>query len=274
MGKEKKSDEPPDLGIKTSRYFTRTCSNCGAEIAYFFTICPNCKTAWDEKKKEEPSTKVKRKNVKIVVKITEEDFKEPIENIYLIFSADRGKTWYKLKMENAVDYYISEIPDVPNKAIIIYYIEVYLENGNKIIENNEGQYFYYKVGKIDEQKVSEPTKKEAREIKRNVDQSKEEPKTYYTPEEKTASSEQKNTIQEPIIFDNQESLEEIDPKELEQEIPEYREEIDTAKKKTKEDLTIFGKPQTERDPDLKVCPHCNSKIKEHWSTCPICGKKL
>jgi hypothetical protein len=39
-------------------------------------------------------------------------------------------------------------------------------------------------------------------------------------------------------------------------------------------LTIFGVPQIEIDPDLKVCPYCNSRIKKMWSICPICGKNL
>jgi hypothetical protein len=39
-------------------------------------------------------------------------------------------------------------------------------------------------------------------------------------------------------------------------------------------LTIFGKPQTKIDPELKICTYCNSKIKKMWSICPICGKNL
>ena len=41
-----------------------------------------------------------------------------------------------------------------------------------------------------------------------------------------------------------------------------------------DNVTIFGKLQTQIDPDLKICPYCNSKIKKLWSTCPICGKDL
>jgi len=44
--------------------------------------------------------------------------------------------------------------------------------------------------------------------------------------------------------------------------------------KLEDNLTIFGKLQTQIDPDLKICPYCNSKIKKLWSTCPICGKNL
>ena len=43
---------------------------------------------------------------------------------------------------------------------------------------------------------------------------------------------------------------------------------------TEKSFTIFGKPQTEIDPELKICPYCQSKIKKMWSTCPICGKDI
>jgi hypothetical protein len=49
-------------------------------------------------------------------------------------------------MEHELDYFIAEIADVPMGSIIIYYIEVLLAHGEKVIENNEGKYFYYEVG--------------------------------------------------------------------------------------------------------------------------------
>ena len=50
--------------------------------------------------------------------------------------------------------------------------------------------------------------------------------------------------------------------------------LDIDCKNNSDDSTIFGKPQTKIDPELKVCVHCNSKIKKMWSTCPICGKNI
>ncbi|TXT58976.1 MAG: hypothetical protein BAJALOKI2v1_270004 [Promethearchaeota archaeon] len=272
MGKEKKPEKSSNLGIKTSRYFTRKCPNCGAEFAYWFTICPKCKKAWDDMKQEDSPKRIKRKNVKIVVKITEEDFEEPIDKISLVFSADRGRTWYRQGMENQVEYYISEIPDVPVKAVIIYYIEVLLENGNQIIENNEGKYFYYKVGKLEEESISEPSKKEAQQIEKNISESLQDKKDYYTPKDVSKTTDQSMQVQEPIILEKNEKTANVEPLEPTQEVSEY-EDIEDSSEEEKE-LTIFGKPQTEVDPELKVCPHCNSKIKKMWSTCPICGKHL
>ena len=43
MGKEKKN-----IGIKTTRYFTKTCSNCEFEYPNWFTNCPKFGLAWDD----------------------------------------------------------------------------------------------------------------------------------------------------------------------------------------------------------------------------------
>jgi hypothetical protein len=202
MGKEKKKD----LVIKTSRYYTKSCDNCNFEYPNWFTNCPKCGAAWNEGKIESigSSEKIIRKNIKIIVKITEEDFNESIENVNLIFSADQGKSWYKTKMEFISDYFESEIVDVPGGSKVIYYIEVSLENGEQVIENNEGKYFHYKVGEPEE-----------------VIMHKEDPESQL-----------------------------------------------------EEETTVFGKAQTKIDPNLKICPHCNSKIKKMWSVCPICGKSF
>ena len=149
MAKDRKKR---DLRIKTAKYYTKTCSNCQKDYPNWFTLCPYCGTAWDEsnvesEKKVKPSL---NKNIKIIVKISEEDFESSIEKVQLVFSADKGKTWYKIVMENKEYYYIAEIPEVPAGTVIIYYIEVYLPREDKIIENNNNNYFYYKVGESQE----------------------------------------------------------------------------------------------------------------------------
>ncbi len=53
-----------------------------------------------------------------------------------------------MKMDNNMDYFIAEIAEVPIGAVVIYYIEVYLVNGEKVIENNDGNYFKYQVGNL------------------------------------------------------------------------------------------------------------------------------
>ncbi len=258
MGKEKKA-----IGIKTTRYFTKTCSKCSFEYPNWFTNCPKCGAAWDNAEiKRSTHKESQKKTIKIIVKITEEDFNKAILKVNLIFSADQGKAWFQMEMDAKIHYYLAEIAEIPIGSVIIYYIEVYLEDGERIIENNENNYFYYKVGiPIGEPEVK-PTKIENQTLKENIKEIPIKPQKFYqTPKE---SPKLETYITREMI-------------EQSTKIP-----VENTKKSSKassQDLTlgsttIFGTPQTKIDPDLKICPHCNSKIKNMWSICPICGKSL
>jgi hypothetical protein len=211
---------------------------CKFEYPNWFTNCPKCGAAWDEPQDEDLSA-TSVKTIKIVVKITQDDFDEKLEHVKLIFSADNGKSWYQMKMEDKKDYFIVELADVPNGSVIIYYIEVFLKNGEKVIENNEGKYYYYTVGSYNDENVD--TKSDLKEGKTfeplhpNTKPLKEE---YFNPQ-----------FPEKISLKNNSDYE-----------------------KNPHDITIFSKPITEIDPDLKLCSNCSSKIKKMWSICPICGK--
>ncbi|MHA2035624.1 MAG: hypothetical protein ACW972_11355 [Promethearchaeota archaeon] len=259
MGKEKKA-----LGIKTTRYFTKNCSKCGFEYPNWFTNCPKCGTAWDELKAKAftPSTKTHRKTIKIVVKITEEDFDKAIINVNLIFSADQGKSWYQMVMEPKIEYYLAEIAEVPAGSVIIYYIEVYLENGEKIIENNDNKYFYYKVGVSVGEPEEKPSQLERNELKGKIRDTEIKPQRYT--KDPSESRRPVPHITRKIVQPSAEIPQE----------PLNATTVNNDPNTSSQNLTIFGKPQTKIDPELKICTHCNSKIKKMWSTCPICGKDL
>ena len=249
MGKNKKI---PNLKVKTSRYFTKTCQNCQYEYPNWFVSCPRCGTAWDEnaaQQAQSSASDLQKKNIKIVVKITEEEFGEPIEKVQLIFSADHGKSWYQMGMDTKMDYFIAELADVPVGSVIIYYVEAYLQSGEKVIENNEGKYFYYKVGApITEIQEEHPPKEDAQAIQENITR------------QQTSPQEPAQALESPQTKSEEPSTP--------QEVPEPEEyEPD-------DDITIFGKPQTRKESDLKICPKCKSKIKKMWSTCPICGNEV
>lgn len=266
MAKEKKKS----LGIKTARYFTKVCIKCNFEYPNWFTNCPKCGAAWDEAESmsQKDQEAFLKKTIKIVVKITEEDFDESLERVLLIFSVDHGKSWYQMIMENQVDYFIAEITDVPLGSTIIYYIEVTLKNGEKIIENNEGKFFFYKVGatleETEKQLTNSNLEVEKEDIKKStflaqeysmlkespLDQPKLQDKLYFNPNE---------TKSPPLV------------KKIFKVQPPQNPPIEY---KGKNNVTIFGKPQTQVDPDLRICPQCNSKIKKMWSMCPICGKNF
>lgn len=276
MAKNKKKT----LGIKTTRYFTKTCSNCRLEYPNWFTNCPKCGVAWDEAEEIEESGELKKKTIKIVVKITEEDFDNKLEQVKLIFSADHGKSWYQMKMEKQLDYFIAEIAEVPIGSLIIYYIEVNLVYGEKVIENNDGKYYLYNVGITFEERPQKATTFEEEKF-----DSKEEAKEYDIPDERRVEAH-KSLKKESFVLND--SITSIKPDDLKAVRPIAN--LDKVKKnlsdsfiqppikpidyKVEKSLTIFGTPQTQIDPDLRMCPHCNSKIKKMWSTCPICGKSI
>ncbi|MFX1410348.1 MAG: hypothetical protein ACFFA6_08340 [Promethearchaeota archaeon] len=259
MGKDKKR-----LGIKTTRYFTKTCTNCRFEYPNWFTNCPKCGAAWDEIEAKRISTteEAQKKTIKIVVKITEEDFNKAISIVNLIFSADKGKSWYQMEMDIKMDYFIAEIAEVPVGSIIVYYIEVYLEDGERIIENNNGKYFYYKVGAPIEETQQNPSKPESKVIKDNIKQAPIKPQEYF--KSQIRSQPPKTQITREMVEKSTKIPQEPVKPPIEQ----------TSQNGKNDNITIFGRPQTRIDPNLKVCPHCNSKIKKMWSICPICGNNI
>ncbi|MFX1589661.1 MAG: hypothetical protein ACFFC1_16035 [Promethearchaeota archaeon] len=257
MGKEKKK-----LGIKTTRYFTKKCDSCSFEYPNWFTNCPKCGASWDNTEVISTSKDAHKKTIKIVVKITEETFNKSIFTVNLIFSADQGKSWYQVGMEPKMDYYIAEIAEVPIGSVIIYYVEVHLEDGEKIVENNEGKYFFYKVGVPIEEAEPEASPQESAAIKKSIDQYTKKPKKYQKPPIEAPPEKSRITremVEQSTVIPQEENI------NLENGI---------SQEYAIENATIFGKPQTEIDPDLKICIHCNSKIKKMWSICPICGKSL
>jgi hypothetical protein len=259
MGKEKKS-----LGIKTTRYFTKNCSKCGFEYPNWFTNCPKCGTAWDELEAKvfSPSTETQKKTIKIVVKITEEDFNRAILRVNLIFSADQGKSWYQMLMESKTDYYLAEIAEIPAGSVVIYYIEVHLDNGEKVIENNDSKYFYYKVGVSVGEPEEKPSQLERDALKGRIKESEIKPQRY---------SKDPDIPPKPTPHITRKI---IDPSPQTPQEPIKSNTLDNSPTSLSNNLTIFGTPQTRIDPELKVCAYCNSKIKKMWSTCPICGKNL
>ncbi|MFX0031214.1 MAG: hypothetical protein ACFE8E_01000 [Candidatus Hodarchaeota archaeon] len=267
MAKNKKKT----FGIKTTRYFTKTCSKCKLEYPNWFTNCPKCGVAWDETEAEgiEETGELKKKTIKIVVKITEEDFDNKLELVKLIFSADNGKSWYQMKMENKLDYFIAEITEVPIGSLVIYYIEVIFVNGEKVIENNEGKYYLYNVGA-----TLEKQNQDTRILEEQISQSGKEAKEYAVIGE--------NRVESLEITDVSNDLKIVKPAEnLSKETIKKNSNLSFIQPpikpmdyNIKDSLTIFGKPQTQIDPELKICSSCNSKIKKMWSTCPICGKPI
>ena len=261
-------DKKKKLGIKTTRYYTKTCTSCNYEYPNWFTNCPKCGAAWDSDKADLIAGKKEalKKTIKIIVKITEEDFNDAFERVQLIFSADQGVSWYSLRMENSQDYFIAEIVDVPLGTVVIYYIEVLLAHGEKIVENNDGKYFRYQVG-VPVEHLRNDKIQSTEDI---IHPYEEQTSTVTNQSAENSERIEKSKVElDKIIFDESIQLSEFHINKQSDVPPSQPKKyhVDDTK-------TIFGTLQTQVDPELKVCPFCKSKIKKMWSTCPICGKGL
>ena len=145
-----KKKEKLSAKIKTSRYWTKTCSNpkCNFEYPNWFTSCPKCHTPWTQSTSTDINKFDKipsKKTIKIVVKITDESPENPIVYVRLRFTADGGNSWFQVPMEKHQDFYLSEIEEMPLGSKVIYYIEAEDASGEIYIENNDGKYFAYYV---------------------------------------------------------------------------------------------------------------------------------
>ncbi|MHA1820796.1 MAG: zinc ribbon domain-containing protein [Promethearchaeota archaeon] len=154
--------------IKTSRYWTRKCENCGFEYPNWFTNCPRCHADWHGETKRDntinqtnlggsnsqqseattinqapTSADLNQKTVRIIAQIAEEGF--VIKEITIFFSADGGVSWFSMPMFKENDYFVAEIQNVPLHSIIVYYLKIIDAEGNEFIENNDGEYYYYEV---------------------------------------------------------------------------------------------------------------------------------
>jgi hypothetical protein len=172
-------------------------------------------------------------------------------------------------MEDKQDYFLAEISDVPTNITLIYYIQVHLVNGEEVIENNDGKYFYYKVGapigSFEESDYNQQ-QEDIKDVKEYEYREKEVPpkRSEYPVEDFNVFKQQDSPISQET---STASLTNISKPE----IPAPKNPI---KYESENHITIFGRQQTEIDPDLKICSYCNSKIKKMWSTCPICGKDI
>ena len=138
------------------------------------------------------------------------------------------------------------------------------------LENNEGNYFHYKVGVPIEESEATPQIQRESSIDRSI---KQQPPVMNEYDER--SEAYKNSLAEPKLDLNNHLNDSSPPvSQIYVNNKDIQQQQQPKRYSVEDNVTIFGKLQTQIDPDLKICPYCNSKIKKLWSTCPICGKDL
>jgi len=266
--------------IKTSRYWTRKCDNCGFEYPNWFVQCPKCKKTWDISKEisnrelesiNEISNLDSRnineenlKTVRIIAQLTEEEVR--IKSLTMYFTGDNGNSWYQITMVKENDYYVAEILNVPLDSIIIYYLKGIDENGDEFIEDNDGKFYYYNVR--ENLYLVAPNETNSKKIeKENIIE--QDQLQLINLKEIEISDEISNESNIQISDTNE--IVKIKP-------PSSSDEGFTSKVQfyspNTTDVIFTPLDQIKKDKNLKTCPNCQGKIKKDWSVCPICGFKF
>ncbi len=250
--------------IKTTRYWTRKCSNCSFEYPNWFTVCPKCHVAWNGQSTDAssgtaqvktsqvpPVEQEKEKTIKIIAQLTEENVK--ITKLTLFFSADNGISWFQMDMNRETDYFAADILNVPINSTIVYYLKVIDENGLEFIEDNNQNYYYYHVSEVMESEIPESMPPATKPT--------DTPAPYMS-----QSSAMESLPPSTNITENDMYIPPVPPKK------EPLTSSSTQDTQQKPQGVVFTPlDQVQRDDNLKLCPNCQSKIKADWGICPICG---
>ncbi|MBN2154814.1 MAG: hypothetical protein JW776_02060 [Candidatus Lokiarchaeota archaeon] len=251
--------------IKTTRYWTRKCPNCGFEYPNWFTVCPKCKSDWKgeggisvressatptETEVTPPPKLEKEKTIKIIAQLTEDDVR--ISKLTLFFSADNGISWFQMDMLREGDYFAAEILNVPINSTIVYYLKGIDENNMEFTEDNNQNYYYYHVSENVESEIPEelpPATKPSTN-----------PPLYTGPTQQSSPN---------IPSENNLELD-IPPVPPRPQPKDISSSNQISSNKTS-GVIFTPLDQVQRDSNLKICPNCKSKIKSDWGICPICG---
>jgi len=247
--------------IKTTRYWTRKCPNCTFEYPNWFTVCPKCHASWKGEggisvsetsatpeqitQPQETAPEIE-KTIKIIAQLTEDDVK--ISKLTLFFSADNGISWFQMDMVREGEYFAADIMNVPINSTIVYYLKGVDENNMEFTEDNNQNYYYYRV--------TESVEAELPETRPPVTA----PTESAAPYTSQPSAEKQSPVQ--TLLPTHQPQHELD-------IPPVPLKQGTASSQSGVVFTPLD--QVQRDANLKLCPNCKSKIKSDWGICPICG---
>ncbi|MHA1512163.1 MAG: hypothetical protein ACTSRX_10640, partial [Promethearchaeota archaeon] len=73
-----------------------------------------------------------------------------LSNLILIFSLDKGNTWYSVNMVKIDLIYTVTLPDISQGTIILYSFKAVGHDGEEFIEDNNGMYYSQIAGQDDE----------------------------------------------------------------------------------------------------------------------------
>ena len=209
-----------------------------------------------------------------------------LSKLILIFSLDKGNTWYSVNMEKRDSIYIVTLPDISRGIIILYSFKAVGYDGEEFIEDNNGMYysqiagqdnidFEYESNNIPNQSEPLPDLNENANFNtelvnfppKYVEDSK---NSDYSQETSLINSEKKEILR-PIIPYNPFSPEDGDIGETLNTFQSFSKII--GAKKTNPPVKRRSFIKRAQIINKKRCSNCKANLKANWRICPICGTK-
>lgn len=99
----------------------------------FFTIEFSIENSMSEK-----STHFNENNINVEIKC---EFEANIQNIFLIFQIENDDSWYLVKMEAEINYFVVNIPNIKPFTKIKYFFKLIDKDNQEFIEDNNGNFY-------------------------------------------------------------------------------------------------------------------------------------
>ena len=207
-----------------------------------------------------------------------------LSNLILIFSLDKGNTWYSVDMVKRDLIYTVTLPDISRGIIILYSFKAVGHDGEEFIEDNNGMYYSQIAGQDDIEYESKETLDQTENLPdlneseifntelvnfppEFVENSK---KSDYTQQSSLIDSEDKEILR-PIIPYNPFSPEDGDIGETINTFQSFSKII--GAKKTNPPVKRRSFIKRAQIINKKRCSKCKANLKANWGICPICGAK-
>ncbi len=209
-----------------------------------------------------------------------------LSKLILIFSLDKGNTWYSVNMEKKESVYIVTLPDISKGIIILYSFKAVGYDGEEFIEDNNGMYYSQIAGQDDidiEYESSnipdqlEPLSDLDESTNFNTELVNFPPKYGENLKENDPSQQtniidsEKQEILRPIIPYNPFSPEDGDIGETLNTFQSFSKII--GAKKTNPPVKRKSFIKRAQIINKKRCSNCKANLQASWRICPICGTK-
>ena len=207
-----------------------------------------------------------------------------LSKLILIFSLDKGNTWYSVNMEKRDSIYIVTLPDISRGIIILYSFKAIGHDGDEFIEDNNGMYysqiagqndieFEYESNSVPDQ--SEPLSNLNANFNTELvnfppEYGEDLVKSDYSQQTSLTDSEKKEILR-PIIPYNPFSPEDGDIGEKPNTFQSFSKII--GAKKTNPPVKRRSFIKRGQIINKKRCSNCKANLQANWRICPICGTK-